>query len=163
MVGAVVRRLGALGWEVRPEVSFAVFGERGSIDVVAWHAATRTLLVVEVKTELTSVEETLRRHDVKVRLAATVVGERFGWRPARVARLLVLPDATTPRRQVARHEAVLRSAYPLRGPALRGWLAAPSGSAASLAYAPITTSGRIARRSPTSRRIRRSGETRSER
>ena len=66
LVGAIVARLEGLGWECRPEVSFAVFAERGSIDVVAWHPATRTLLVIEVKTELVSVEETLRRHDVKV-------------------------------------------------------------------------------------------------
>ena len=81
LVGAVASRLASLGWEVRPEVSFAVYGERGSIDLVAWHAASRTLLVIEVKTELASLEETLRRHDAKARLAAGVVAERFGWRP----------------------------------------------------------------------------------
>ena len=72
IVGAVARRLEALGWETRPEVSFAVFAERGSIDLVGWHAATGTLLVIEVKTELVSIEETLRRHDAKVRLAPQV-------------------------------------------------------------------------------------------
>ena len=154
VVAAVVRRLEALGWDVRPEFSFAVYGERGSIDVVAWHPASRTLLIVEVKTELTSVEETLRRHDVKVRLAPSVVRERFGWEARRVARLLVLPDGTTPRRQVARHDAVLRAAYPLRGPALRRWLAAPAGTAAGLAYLPLTTMDRRGRPSTARRRIR---------
>jgi len=154
IVGAVARRLEALGWETRPEVSFAVFGERGSIDLVGWHAATATLLVIEVKTELASIEETLRRHDAKVRLAAQVVAERFGWTPRRVARLLVLPDASTPRRQVGRHGDVLRAAYPLRGPALRVWLKAPSGSIAGLAFVPPTTNGRTATRAVTRRRIR---------
>jgi transcriptional regulator with XRE-family HTH domain len=134
LVGAVAARLEQLGWQVRPEVSFAVFREHGSIDLVAWHPASRTLLVIEVKTELVSVEETLRRHDVKVRLAAAVVRDRFGWEPARVARLLVLPDASTPRRAVRRQEAVLRTAYPLRGAALRAWLASPAGSVAGLAF-----------------------------
>ncbi|HEY5629798.1 MAG TPA: hypothetical protein VIR16_09835 [Candidatus Limnocylindrales bacterium] len=151
---AVVRRLEALGWEVRPEVSFAVYGERGSIDVVAWHGPSRTLLVVEVKTELTTVEETLRRHDVKVRLAAGVVRERFGWQPARVARLLVLPVGTTPRRQVARHEAAMRSAYPLRGRVLRRWLGAPSGSVSGLAYVPATNIDRDGQRPTSRRRVR---------
>ncbi len=91
LVGAVVARLDSLGWETRPEVSFAVYGERGSIDLVAWHAASATLLVIEVKTELTSIEETLRRHDVKVRLAAGIVAERFGWKARRVARPLRAP------------------------------------------------------------------------
>jgi len=31
--------LGAMpGWVVRPEVSFQVYGERGAVDLVAWHA-----------------------------------------------------------------------------------------------------------------------------
>ena len=85
------------------------------------------LLVIEVKTELTSVEETLRRHDAKVRLAAGVVEERFGWRPRRLGRLLILPDASTPRRHVRRHDAVLHAAYPTRGARLRTWLRSRMG------------------------------------
>jgi transcriptional regulator with XRE-family HTH domain len=154
LVGVVAARLEALGWETRPEVSYAVFAERGSIDIVAWHAASATLLVIEVKTRLASIEETLRRHDAKVRLAAQVVAIRFGWRPVRVARLLVLPDETTARRQVRRHEAVLRSAYPLRGTALRSWLRAPSGSIAGLAFLPPTSDGRAASSPVSRRRIR---------
>lgn len=155
LVGAVARRLEALGWEIRPEVSFAVFREHGSIDLVAWHPASATLLVIEVKTELTSIEETLRRHDAKVRLAARIVEERFGWRPRRVARLLVLPDESTPRRQVRRHEAVLRTAYPLRGAELRAWLRAPSGSVAGLAYLSLTNRVRATSSPVSRRRIRR--------
>jgi transcriptional regulator with XRE-family HTH domain len=34
------------GWIIAPEVSFAVDGERGWIDLLAWHAETRTLLVI---------------------------------------------------------------------------------------------------------------------
>ena len=57
-------RLGALvaaelkkfGWIVEFEVTFSRMGERGSIDLLAWHAATRALLVVEIKTELVSLE-----------------------------------------------------------------------------------------------------------
>jgi hypothetical protein len=37
------------GWIVVPEVSFSYRGDRGVIDIVAWHAATRTLLVIELK------------------------------------------------------------------------------------------------------------------
>jgi transcriptional regulator with XRE-family HTH domain len=155
LVGAVASRLLSLGWEVRPEVSFAVYAERGSIDLVAWHAASRTLLVIEVKTELVSLEETLRRHDAKVRLASKVVAERFGWQPARVARLLVLPDGTTPRRQVERHDEVLRTAYPLRGRALRAWLREPAGSIAGLAYLPSTKDGRPMGRAASRRRVAR--------
>ncbi len=142
LVGAVSARLRDLGWEVRPEVSFAVYGERGAIDVVGWHAESGTLLVVEVKTELVSIEETLRRHDTKVRLAARVVEERFGWRPQRVARLLVLPEQRTARRQVERHAAVMTPAYPVRGHEVAAWLRSPSGSVSGLVFLPATSDGR---------------------
>ena len=114
VVGWVVSTLTHLGWQVQPEVTYAIYGERGSIDILAWHADTRTLLVVEVKTELTSIEETLRRHDAKQRLAATIAAERFGWdTPAGVSRLIVLPESSTSRRKVARHAAVLVTGLPV--------------------------------------------------
>jgi hypothetical protein len=158
IAGWVVDLLTALGWEVEPEVSFAVRGERGSIDILAWHAPSRTLLVVEVKTEITSLEETLRRHDVKQRLAAPIAGERFGWHePAAVCRLLVLPGLTTPRRHVARHAAVLDVAYRLRGDAARSWLKSPVGALSLLIFAPVTHMTRGRRGSVSRRRIRRAG------
>lgn len=155
LVGTVTRRLGELGWEIRAEVTFSVWGERGSIDLVAWHAPTATLLVIEVKTELASIEETLRRHDVKVRLAAAIVEERFGWRPRIVGRLLVLPAESTQRRQVRRHGDVLDTAYPVRGAELRAWMSAPSGAMAGLAFVPVTTEGRANGSPITRRRVRR--------
>lgn len=127
LVGQVVELLHADGWLTRVEASYSVYGERGSIDILAWHAATRTLLVVEVKTELVGVEETLRKHDEKVRLAGRIAAERFGWPAQAMGRLLVLPSLATPRRRVARHAAVMGAAYPARGSELRRWLKAPNG------------------------------------
>ncbi len=92
LVGQLARRLEETGWVVHAEVSFSVYGERGSIDLLAWHLGMRALLVSEVKSSLNSVEETLRRHDVKVRLGPTIARERFGLRATTCARLLVLPD-----------------------------------------------------------------------
>ena len=43
-----------------------------------------------VPTRETSIEETIRRHDVKTRLAGIVARERLGWEPRQVARLLEL-------------------------------------------------------------------------
>ena len=48
--GQVASHLRNWGWDVEVEVSFAHFGERGSIDLLAWHAPTATLLVIEIKT-----------------------------------------------------------------------------------------------------------------
>jgi transcriptional regulator with XRE-family HTH domain len=149
----VVARLERLGWTVVPEVSFSHFGERGSIDVLAWDPATRTLLVIELKTELTSIEETIRRHDVKARLAGVVAKERLGWDPRQVARLLVLPDERTPRRQVERFAKVLLSAYPDRGQVVRDWLAGPTRPISGLLFLTGADGARLRQRTGPTRRI----------
>lgn len=129
-VAALLRRR---GWIVLGEVSFNSYGDRGSVDLLAWHAATRTLLVVEVKTDIASAEEMLRRLDVKARLGPELAKERFGARPARVVRLLAVTERTANRDRVARLEGLLRDAFPLRGAALRAWLRAPGSLPAGAA------------------------------
>jgi transcriptional regulator with XRE-family HTH domain len=44
LVDLTVGVLTSLDWLVELEYGFNVFGERGSVDILAWHAATRTLL-----------------------------------------------------------------------------------------------------------------------
>jgi transcriptional regulator with XRE-family HTH domain len=154
LVGTVVTLLAAAGWEVHTEVSYSIYGERGSIDVLAWHAATRSLLVVEVKTDLVSVEETIRTLDAKVRLAPEIVAERFGWEPRFRSHLLVLPDRSTQRRQVARHGAVLDRAFGIRGRDVRSWLAAPGRSIGGLLFLPPTRGERRMPRALSRKRIR---------
>ncbi len=56
LVGRTAEMLEGAGWIVRPEVTFAIYADRGSIDLAGWHPPTSTLLVVEVKSELVSVE-----------------------------------------------------------------------------------------------------------
>jgi transcriptional regulator with XRE-family HTH domain len=128
LVERVTALLRASGWEVQVEVSFSHFGERGSFDVLAWHAATRSLVAIEVKSELTSIEATLRAFDVKRRLASTVARERFGWDPASVSCLLVLPDDSTVRRRITQHAGTFASAFPTPGSRVRGWLRRPTES-----------------------------------
>jgi transcriptional regulator with XRE-family HTH domain len=128
LVEHVAALLRGLGWEVHVEVSFAEFAERGSIDILAWHPRLRIALIVEVKSEIAAVEETLRGHDAKARLAPKIVFKRLGERPAVVARLLVLPEGSTSRRRLETHANTFDAAYPLRGPAVRRWLASPSGT-----------------------------------
>jgi transcriptional regulator with XRE-family HTH domain len=137
LVGRTIELLRGLGWEVRAEVSFSVYGERGSIDILAWHPGSRSLLVIEVKTAIISLEETVRKHDQKARLASRVASDSFGWQPANVSRLVVLPDLSTARRRVDRHAAVLSTAYPARGSGLRGWLRVPTGALAGLMFIPV--------------------------
>jgi transcriptional regulator with XRE-family HTH domain len=150
----LTRFLEADGWEVAPEVSYAVYGERGSIDLLAWRAETRALLVVEVKSEITSVEGTFRKHDEKVRLAANVARERFGWSPILIARLLVLPEHRTVRRQVEDKSALFGRVYPTRNVGVRRWLKAPSGPLSGLLFLPDTSVARGRRARPTRKRVR---------
>ncbi|HEU0242331.1 MAG TPA: helix-turn-helix domain-containing protein [Candidatus Limnocylindrales bacterium] len=134
VVGTVITLLRRRGWTVLTEVTFSQWGERGSIDVLAWHSGTRTLLVVEVKTEITSAEETLRRLDVKVRLAPGIARDRFGASPRAIARLLVVADRSTNRRRVDRLAAVFDGAFPVRGDAVRSWMHAPVGTIDGLLF-----------------------------
>jgi transcriptional regulator with XRE-family HTH domain len=127
LVGATAAELRDCGWEVAIEVTYSRYRESGSFDVLGWREDARTLLVVEVKGDLTSAEGTLRKHDEKVRLAPAVARERFGWRPLVVGRLLVLRDTTTTRRRLGEHDYLMRSALPATNREVRSWLRHPGG------------------------------------
>lgn len=154
LVSAISQLLSNAGWEIAPEVTYNVFGERGSIDLIAWHPGSATLLIIEVKSEMTSLESTLRKHDEKVRLAPGVVAKRVGWRPRTVCRLLVLPDDRTARRRVERADQVLRRVYPARGWTVRRWLGDPQGPGNGLIF---LSDGHPGRSKPPSPRLGRSG------
>jgi transcriptional regulator with XRE-family HTH domain len=137
LVAAVVTALKSWGWEVAVEATYSRYGERGSVDILAAHAARRVGLVIEVKTELNSIEETLRLHDVKVRLGPALCFDRFGWRPAMVGRLLVVLESTTARRRFHAKAAVFDTALPQRGQAIRRWLRSPDGQLNGLWFLPV--------------------------
>ena len=98
-------------WVLAPEVSFAVYGERGVIDILAWHPGRRALLVIELKTDLADMNELVGTFDRKRRLARQIALER-GWDPVSVSAWLIVVGSRTNRRRVAAHEAMLRGALP---------------------------------------------------
>jgi transcriptional regulator with XRE-family HTH domain len=124
IVEAVVRTLRSFDWLVATEVSFNNFGERGSIDVLAFHSGTRALLVVDVKSVVPDVQATLLTLDRKERLAKEIARER-GWEAEAVACLLVIGDNRTARRRIESHAATFGNAFPDRAREVRRWLAAP--------------------------------------
>lgn len=127
LVESAVLLLRLAGWEVRVEVSFAIGGERGSIDILAFHVPSGTLLVIEVKSVVPDVQGVLHGIDRKARLAARVAREQ-GWIVrAPVARLLVLPSTSTSRRRVAAMAATFDTALPHRGSTVRRWIRNPVG------------------------------------
>lgn len=122
--------LEAAGWVVRVEVTFSRFGERGSIDLLAFHPATGALLVVEIKAMIADLQGLLRPIDTKVRLAPGVARE-LGWKPRAVVPCLVVAEESTARRRVASH-AALFSRFARRGWAARAWLRTVDGAPTGL-------------------------------
>ncbi|MGI8928079.1 MAG: hypothetical protein ACR2H0_01255, partial [Candidatus Limnocylindrales bacterium] len=87
------------GWAFAPEASFSIRGERGVIDILAWHGDTRTLLVVELKTEIVDISDLMGSVDRKRRLAASVARDR-GWIPSSVSVWVIVGECVTNRRRV---------------------------------------------------------------
>jgi transcriptional regulator with XRE-family HTH domain len=133
IVETVVRRLVTAGWQVALEVSFSIWGERGSIDVLGWHPATGALLVVEVKSVVPDSQATNHGLDRKARIAPQLARER-GWRVRHVSRLLVVGDGPTSRRRVARLSATYDVSLPARGSIVRRWLRDPSAAIAGILF-----------------------------
>jgi hypothetical protein len=158
--GQVVTLLLRWHWEVEVEVSFAHFGERGSIDLLAWHAETATLLVIEIKTELGSAEGLLRPLDRKVRLAPGIARERFGWHARTVGRLVVFPEDATVRRGVTRHAELLGTALPHQSRYVRQWLRTPRGTLRGVWFLSDAHGTNVTRNPSSIQRVRRPrGET----
>lgn len=124
LVEALVSWLRARGWEVAVEVSFSRYGERGSIDLLAWHPARRALAVFEVKSVTPDMQAMLFGLDRKARLAPAIARER-GWVPVAIARILVIGDTSTNRRRLARFGAQLGAALPAGTREVQRWLEDP--------------------------------------
>jgi transcriptional regulator with XRE-family HTH domain len=135
-------------WELAPEVSFNVYGERGVVDIVAWHPGRRALLIIELKTDIADVNELVGTFDRKRRLAREIVKER-GWVPTTVSGWVIVAPGRTNRARIAAHGAMLRAAFPFDGRSIRAWLASPTQAIAALSVwslardAPSTSSRRI--------------------
>lgn len=139
LVEQVVAILHVNGWDVIPEATFSVYGERGSVDVLAFHPLLGALLIVEVKSAVPDMQAMLAGIDRKARLGPALAKER-GWLIGSVSRLLVLPDDRTARRRLAAHAATTSQALPLRTVAVRRWIARPVGSMGGVLFLPASPS-----------------------
>jgi transcriptional regulator with XRE-family HTH domain len=136
------------GWQTATEVTFNIRGERGSIDILAFHEATASLLVIEIKSVVPDLQGMLGTLDRKVRVAAENARER-GWVARTVSRLLVLPDDRTSRRRVDQYRATFETALPTRTVAVRRWLLDPTDAVAGVLFlsddTEVVTRHRVAR------------------
>lgn len=73
-------------WTVATEVSFNLRGERGSIDILAFHLPTGSLLVVEVKSVVPDMQAMLVALDRKGRLGGEIARGR-GWQSTSARRV----------------------------------------------------------------------------
>ena len=124
---------GLEGWVGRPEVSFAVHRERGVIDVLAWHEATRTLVIIEIKTLLVDPAELVAKMGQRSRLALQIAATQ-GWRPKQVATWVIFTDTRTNRRQVGEHRELLQGLAQMDGRQVRAWLRSPTGPMSALSF-----------------------------
>jgi transcriptional regulator with XRE-family HTH domain len=145
-------------WHAEPEVSFSIYGERGIIDILAWHPTRRVLLVIELKTELVDINDLMGSVDRKRRLAAEIAKER-GWNPSSISTWVVLANGRTNRRGLSNHEKVLRTKFPDDGRTIRGWLRNPEVGINALSFLPLIHDMKLGRNLRPLRRVSRSRAT----
>jgi transcriptional regulator with XRE-family HTH domain len=126
------------GWVAEPEVSFSIFGERGVIDILAWHPGRSVLLVIELKTDIADVNDLVGAVDRKRRLAERIAREH-GWDvgpDVTTSVWVIVASGRTNRRRLHVHRSMLRAAYPLDGRAIGRWLRDPVGAVRCLSFWP---------------------------
>ncbi len=123
------------GWRAIAEVSFSIWGERGIVDVLGLHEATRHVAIVELKTSLPDLNEHLVSLDRKARLARQIARDH-GFEAELVSVWLIVADSRTNRRRVSEQRALITSKLPADGRALRAWLARPQETIRGVAFWP---------------------------
>ena len=137
-IGAMLR---PLGWIALPEFSFNRYGDRGSVDILAWHPGFSVLLIIEIKTDIKNVGELFRRLDMKQRVVPSEAARRHGWKPTAVAVILVVPARSSQFAIVRRPAATFDAAFRARTTELRRWLREPTGSISGILFVRDTAGG----------------------
>ena len=122
LVEAVLERLAGLGWESLAEYSFNHYGDRGSVDVLAWHAGFRARLVVEVKR----------------RVVPGLIRTEKSWGFESVGVVMVLADLRVERQRVDRFGSTFDAVLPSRTVEVRRWLTRPDGALRGLWFLQIS-------------------------
>jgi transcriptional regulator with XRE-family HTH domain len=142
-------------WEIWNEASYSIYGERGRIDMLAFHAASGVLEVTEGKTGIWDVQDTLGRLDVKIRLAPRIAAQR-GWTVRRAVGALVIAEGRTSRRRIADH-ATLFNRFDTRGRAAYAFVREPRRAMPAtglLVFLPLSSANQAWLRRAGQRRVR---------
>ena len=128
LIDYVAATLRGAGWSVLVEYTFNHFGERGSVDLVAWHDERRVLLLIAVKSRLTDLQALMMGAARKLRIIPDILARNQGWRPTHVGTALVMPGTRFNRSVVERHAATFGAAFPMRSREVQQWVRSPAGS-----------------------------------
>ena len=126
IVEHVVGTLRRAGWEVLVEYGFNHYGDRGSVDVLAWYEESRTLLIVEVKSILTDLQATFTSFARKLRIVPDSFAVNWLGRTV-LGRLWSCPAQRPIARIVANHAATFATLFPERMPAIGRGCGGPIG------------------------------------
>lgn len=118
-------------WIVEAEFTFNDYGDRGSVDLLAWQPGRRALLIVEVKTSLTDLQAMLMSLSRKVRVVPRLVAAR-GWRRDVLGRMLVVAGTTANRSVVRSHQSLFDTTFPAGSRSARAWLRDPAEDVSAL-------------------------------
>jgi hypothetical protein len=99
--------------------------------LVAWNASHRSVLLIELKTEIVDVNELIGTFDRKVRLGWTIARGR-GWDPAAISGWVIVAPGRVNRERIAAHRSMLRAAFPMDGRGIESWLRRPVGAVSAL-------------------------------
>lgn len=147
------RLASASGWVSAAEVSYSIYGERGVIDRLGFHADRRMLAVFEIKADLSDPAGLVSQVD-RYRRLAPEVGHDRGWDAALVSCWAVVADTDTNRRRLTAHRELLRGAFPADGRVLKEWLRDPAGRVDGLTFLAYPHGGTGTRSLSTVKRVR---------
>jgi transcriptional regulator with XRE-family HTH domain len=155
LVDQVVRMLRHHDWEVVVEYTFSHYGERGSVDILAWHAEGHALLIIEVKSRLLDSQETIATLARKARIVPQLLLKERGWRPTAIGMVLAMDELTANRSAVGRLSSTFDTTYPARGRTVRSWIRQPDGPLAGLWFLSASNTATGTRARGSRKRVRR--------
>jgi transcriptional regulator with XRE-family HTH domain len=127
LVDIVVGVLRRYKWDVEIEFTFNHFGDRGSVDILGWHRATRTLLIIEVKSRFTDLQAMRVSLGRKLRVVPDAAREERDWDAAQVGRIVVAYGSAENRAVLAQFASTFDAVLPARATDIRRWLRHPKG------------------------------------
>jgi transcriptional regulator with XRE-family HTH domain len=136
VVELVARMLTLSGWRLDTEYTFNHYGDRGSVDALAWNAERRALLIGEIKPRIWDLQDMLSALDRKWRVVPMLVARERGWNAASLGLVLFMPELSTHRHLIERHPATFLAKLPDRQVRVRQWIGSPDGELRGVYFLP---------------------------